>query len=59
MLADCGIDSGGLFERLLRRGIIVRPQRHPRLTNCLRITTGTLEQVQLLLEAMRAELGRG
>jgi histidinol-phosphate aminotransferase len=56
ILGDCGMESDVLFERLLRRGIIVRPQRQARLRTCLRITTGTLEQTEALLEAMSAEL---
>jgi histidinol-phosphate/aromatic aminotransferase/cobyric acid decarboxylase-like protein len=34
----------------------VRPQHHPRIRTTLRITSGTLEQTQLLLEAMAAEI---
>lgn len=56
LLVDFHTDSETLFQSLLRRGIIVRPMRHPRLTSCVRITTGTEEQMDLLLEAVRAEL---
>jgi hypothetical protein len=34
----------------------VRPQRHPRIRTTLRITSGTLDQTQVLLEAMAAEI---
>ena len=56
VLVDFRTDAEGLFQALLRRGIIVRPQRHPRLGRCVRITTGTEEQIGMLLEAVRAEL---
>jgi len=56
VLVDFRTDAEGLFQALLRRGIIVRPMRHPRLTRCVRITTGTEEQMGMLLEAVRAEL---
>jgi histidinol-phosphate aminotransferase len=56
LLADMHQDSVDLFDRLLRRGVIVRPQRHPRIRTTLRITSGTLDQTQVLLEAMAAEI---
>jgi histidinol-phosphate aminotransferase len=59
LLVDFGVDAEVLFQRLLRRGIIVRPMRHPRLRDCQRIATGTEEQTQALLDALREELGPG
>jgi histidinol-phosphate aminotransferase len=56
LLVDFHTDAETLFQALLRRGVIVRPMRHPRLLSCVRITTGTEEQMGMLLEAVRAEL---
>ena len=44
VLVDVGQDSSIVAQRLLRRGIIVRPIEHPRLKQMIRITTGTDEQ---------------
>lgn len=43
----------GLYNALLRQGIIVRPLRAFGLPNCLRITIGTPEQNEFLLERLR------
>jgi len=58
LLVEFGCDSELLFQTLLRRGIVVRPMRHPRLAKCARITTGTDEQLAALFEALRADRGR-
>ncbi|MBI5508020.1 MAG: histidinol-phosphate transaminase [Deltaproteobacteria bacterium] len=54
LLVDVGIDSETVFQALLRRGIIVRPMRHPRLATWVRITSGTLEETQLLCARLAA-----
>ncbi len=59
VLADFRTDAEELFQRLLRRGIVVRPMRHPRLATCLRISTGTLEQTNMLLESLPDALAPG
>jgi histidinol-phosphate aminotransferase len=64
LLADFGIDSDILSQRLLQHGVMVQPMRHPRLRNCLRITIGTARQMQALQAALRASMpmpkrGRG
>jgi histidinol-phosphate aminotransferase len=56
MLVETGCDSEVLFQELLRRGVIVRPMRHPRLSTCVRISAGTLEQVGILAGALREVL---
>jgi histidinol-phosphate aminotransferase len=50
-LAD-GTAAGDLVERLLQRGIIVRPLAAFGLPHCIRISTGTDEENQMLLDAM-------
>lgn len=58
VLVDVALEADTVFERLLRRGLIVRPVHEPRLRTCLRITTGTEEQIDLLIgmldEALQA-----
>ena len=46
-------EAAGLVEDLLRRGIIIRPLAGFGLPHCVRITIGTDEENQALLEAMR------
>ena len=43
-----------IFDRLVARGIIVRPLRAFGLPNCLRISTGTDEDNRMCLEAIRS-----
>jgi len=45
VLADTGLVSDAVFQAMLHRGVIVRPLHDPRLSTCLRITTGTEEQM--------------
>jgi len=42
-----------IFEELLAQGVVVRPLKAFGLPNCLRISTGTDEDNQLCVEAMR------
>jgi histidinol-phosphate aminotransferase len=53
VLADTGQRAGPWYEALLRAGIIVRPVANYGLPNHLRITTGTREQNERLLNAVR------
>lgn len=47
-----------LFERLLRRGVVVRDvSNQPLLDRCLRVTIGTPEDNGRFLEALRASVG--
>ena len=56
ILVDTGLDSDRVFQSMLRRGIVVRPVREPRLDTCLRITTGTEEQVGRAVGALEEVL---
>jgi histidinol-phosphate aminotransferase len=49
--------ASSLFAALLERGIMVRRFQRPPLQDYLRITVGTPEQNELLLAALRSELG--
>jgi histidinol-phosphate aminotransferase len=46
-------DAARIFEELLAQGVVVRPLKAFGLPNCLRISTGTDEDNQLCVEAMR------
>ena len=52
VLTDVSLDADAIFHRLLQRGLIVRPVHEPRLRTCLRITTGTEEEIDLLVGAL-------
>jgi histidinol-phosphate aminotransferase len=50
-------DGRALWQRLVDRGVLVRDfSRWPRLEECLRITVGTPEEDDLLLDALRGAL---
>ena len=58
VLVDVGEPAGGLYDALLRDGIIVRPVANYGLPNHLRITVGLPEQNARLvaaLEGMRSD----
>ncbi len=55
VLADVHRDAAELFERLLRRGVIVRPAGGWGYPTHLRVTVGTPEQNARFLEALREE----
>ncbi len=56
LVVDTGLDSDAVFEGMLRRGIVVRPLHHPRLNNCLRITTGTSHETDLAMGVLEEVL---
>ena len=56
VLVDVKQDADDLFERLLRRGVIVRPASGWGLTTYMRITVGTPEQNRRFIEALSAEI---
>ena len=49
-----GISAEDFRDRLARAGIIVRYYKKPRLDDCIRISAGKSEQVDKLLEVLRA-----
>ncbi len=51
VFADEG-EAQGIFEGLLRRGVIVRPLTATGLPNCLRVSVGTPEENQFFIEAL-------
>ncbi|MEM7283513.1 MAG: histidinol-phosphate transaminase [Pseudomonadota bacterium] len=53
LLVDFGKPAQPVFDELLKLGVIVRPVDNYGLPNHLRISTGTLKQNQVLIEALR------
>jgi histidinol-phosphate aminotransferase len=51
--------ASGLFESLLRKGVIVRPLKAFGLPHCLRISTGLAEENERCIEAIREVLSQG
>lgn len=51
-------DAAALFEALKRRRVLVKnvSKLHPLLANCLRLTVGTPEENELMIDAMKASL---
>ena len=58
ILFDAGEDAEELWDRLLRRGVIVRPCTGWGLTRHIRVTVGRPEQNERFLEALRLESRR-
>jgi histidinol-phosphate aminotransferase len=56
---DVGLDSTLVFQRMLERGIIVRPGNIWELPHFIRLTIGTREQNQRFIRALRDILNRG
>ncbi|MBN2205505.1 MAG: histidinol-phosphate transaminase [Thermoleophilia bacterium] len=55
VFVDVKQNADALFERLLHRGVIVRPASGWGLPTCMRVTVGTPEQNRRFLEALAAE----
>lgn len=56
VLVDLGMNSKEAFERLLRKGIIIRPGGIWNLPNHARVTIGTMEQNRKFIEALKKVL---
>jgi histidinol-phosphate aminotransferase len=54
LCVDAGEDGTGLFKRLLAKGVIVRPLRPYGLDSWLRVSVGTSDENDSLLEALDA-----
>ena len=59
VLCDVGRPAAAVNDALLRRGVIVRPVANYGLPNHLRISTGTADQNERVIAAMRAVLAVG
>jgi histidinol-phosphate aminotransferase len=59
LLVDVGENADALWERLVRRGVIVRPATGWGLAHHMRVTVGTAEQNARFLDALALESRRG
>lgn len=57
VLIDCARPVVGIYEAMLRQGVIVRPVGNYQLPNHLRITIGTRVQNERMLAALKQALG--
>jgi histidinol-phosphate aminotransferase len=56
LFVDVGVDAAALDQRLLRRGVIVRPMGPFGAPSALRITAGTSEEIAFLAEQLEVVL---
>ena len=56
VLFDCGRPATAIYQAMLRQGVIVRPVGNYGLPNHLRVTVGTPEQNQRMLQALQSAL---
>ena len=54
LFVDVGTDAAAINDGLLRRGVIVRPMGSFGAPTALRITAGTLEEIEFLADALEA-----
>src|SRR5437016_354339 len=58
ILVDVGRSAAEIYQKLLHKGVIVRPMTPFGLETALRITVGTPEENRKLVKALRAVLGK-
>ena len=51
------MEGGALYRALREKGVLVRHFSAPRISDWLRITVGTLEQMEILLKQLDDILG--
>jgi histidinol-phosphate aminotransferase len=56
VLFDCGRAAAAVYQSMLRQGVIVRPVGNYGLPNHLRVTVGTSEQNQRMLQVLQTVL---
>ncbi len=58
VVRDSEADASHIFQELLKEGVIVRPLKAFGLPHCLRITIGTEEENEILVEKLRNVLSK-
>jgi histidinol-phosphate aminotransferase len=58
ILVDVGRSAADIYQKLLHKGVIVRPMTPFGLETAFRITVGTPEENRKLVKALRAVLGK-
>jgi len=56
ILIDTGFDVNDIFDRLLSRGVIVRPAKDYKLPTCIRVTLGSHEENVRFFQALEEAL---
>jgi histidinol-phosphate aminotransferase len=56
LFAEVGEDAGGLYERLLRAGVVVRPLHGFGAPTAVRVSVGSPEEIELFSEALERVL---
>jgi histidinol-phosphate aminotransferase len=56
VLIDLKRDAQGIFERLLREGVVVRPLQGYDLPQCIRVSVGRREQMEVFIKALEKVL---
>jgi len=59
VLFDCGRDVSGIFESLLKRGLILRPLKNYGLNNLIRLSVGTMKNNKFAISAIKKVLAKG
>ena len=57
VFVDLKMHSKDVFEKLIRRGVIIRPGYFWGCDNWIRVSTGTLEQTQIFINTLEQVLG--
>ncbi len=58
ILIDTGTDGGSVAEKLLKKGIIVRPARNYNFPSCIRVTIGNEKENKLFFKYLREIIGK-
>jgi histidinol-phosphate aminotransferase len=57
VLVDLQRNAQGVFEDLLREGVVVRPMQGYGLPECIRVSVGTERQMDIFSRALKKVLG--
>ena len=56
ILVDVGRSARGVFDEMLRKGVIVRSMEAYKLNSYIRVTIGTMAENRLFIKALKAVL---
>jgi len=56
LLIDLHRDATELYDKLLRKGVIVRPMKGFGIPNCIRVTIGTMEENRRFISALKESI---
>ncbi|NMB01043.1 MAG: histidinol-phosphate transaminase [Firmicutes bacterium] len=58
IMFNSGRDASGIFQELLKKGVIIRPVSGLNYKTWLRVSIGTMEENRVFIEALKEVLGR-